>query len=221
MSQSLRPLWLLGLDLGQAQDHSALAVLQRTAANRILSRFNRDSLASVSLPGPSYYYDLRLLERFPLNTSYYSVIDRVRSVLAKPEITRPASLIVDATGAGAPVVEMIRKQPLPANLIPVVITSGNAASLSAGSYRVPKRELISNLSLLLENGSLRFSHKLPASAQLLRELTVFRTAMSRNGSPTYSAPSGEHDDLVLALALALWWGRPQPACGEQHHGPLF
>jgi hypothetical protein len=41
---------------------------------------------------------------------------------------------------------------------------------------------------------------------LMSELADFRVRISASGSDTYGAwRGGAHDDLVLALALAVWW----------------
>ena len=38
------------------------------------------------------------------------------------------------------------------------------------------------------------------------ELQAFRVTLTARGRDTYAARSGEHDDLVLAVALAVWGG---------------
>ena len=38
------------------------------------------------------------------------------------------------------------------------------------------------------------------------ELQEFRVRLTAKGRDTYAARSGEHDDLVIAVALAVWFG---------------
>jgi hypothetical protein len=46
---------------------------------------------------------------------------------------------------------------------------------------------------------------LPEAAVLVRELATFSAKLSRAGSETYEAwREQDHDDLVLAVALAAW-----------------
>ena len=65
-----------------------------------------------------------------------------------------------------------------------------------------------NLSLLLEQRLL----KLPKPAlwpEGLDELEAFQYSVTDNGSVRTSAPSGSHDDCVMALALAAWHLPPE------------
>jgi hypothetical protein len=39
---------------------------------------------------------------------------------------------------------------------------------------------------------------------LVRELQDFRVEYTQNGTMTFNARVGQHDDLVLALAIAVW-----------------
>ena len=45
---------------------------------------------------------------------------------------------------------------------------------------------------------------------LQQELKDFQRKVSDAGSATYNARTGAHDDLVLAVAIALWWATSRP-----------
>jgi hypothetical protein len=113
-------------------------------------------------------------------------------------------LTVDATGVGPPVVDMFRAAGL--DPIAVTITGGHAASLVARRrWNVPKRDLIAVVQILLQSGRLRFAARLPEAAVLRRELANFRVRITESANDTYAAwRENEHDDTVLALALACW-----------------
>ena len=66
----------------------------------------------------------------------------------------PAFDIVDATGVGAPVVDMLRRADLPCRLMPVTITGGEHDAPVRGGYHVPKRELLTGLQVLVQSGGL-------------------------------------------------------------------
>ncbi|HEY2209216.1 MAG TPA: hypothetical protein VGH26_07980, partial [Gaiellaceae bacterium] len=51
---------------------------------------------------------------------------------------------------------------------------------------------------------LRIAANMKDTEALLDELLAYRRTTNERGYDTYSAPSGSHDDLVLALSLALW-----------------
>ena len=87
--------FLVGLDLGQSQDYTALCVAERVEA-----------------PTGKPHYHLRHLERFRLGTSYPAVMDRVGEMLAGSPLWGCSQLVVDGIGVGAPVVDMSDLLPL-------------------------------------------------------------------------------------------------------------
>jgi hypothetical protein len=87
-------------------------------------------------------------------------------------------------------------------------------------FRVPKRDLVGVVSVRLQNRSLRFANAGPYAAILQRELLNFRVKIDPVTShDSYAAwREGEHDDLVLATAIALWWGDRQPVNTGEKYG---
>lgn len=72
---------------------------------------------------------------------------------------------------------------------------------------MPKRELVSVLQILLQEGRLAVPAELPDAALLRRELLQFRVRISGAANETFGAwREGEHDDMVIAVALACWAG---------------
>jgi hypothetical protein len=55
----------------------------------------------------------------------------------------------------------------------------------------------------LESGRLRIAADLPLGPALQRELAAFKAKIGRNGHASFEG-AGEHDDLVIALALGVW-----------------
>ena len=96
---------------------------------------------------------MRHLERMPLGTPYTEVVDPVERVVRSPPSTA-AALVVDATGVGRGVLDLIRAARLACEIVPVTITGGSHASHERGMWRVPKRDLIGDLQLMLERGEL-------------------------------------------------------------------
>ena len=47
---------------------------------------------------------------------------------------------------------------------------------------------------------------LPLAAVLGQELADYQVRISQAGHDSYSAPSGQHDDLLMALSLVAWFG---------------
>ncbi len=199
--------YFVGVDLGQRQDYTAVAVVERS-----VEVLERDYVTWGWKT--AVWYDVRHLERIALGTAYTQVAERVRE-LAR-ELARPSwmnfdprcALVVDATGVGAPVVELIRKPGLNCEVTAVTITGGDRETRDGGVVRVPKRDLVVGLQVLLEGGGVRIAEGLKDGPVLLKELAEMRVEVSEGGREQYGAwRQGSHDDLVLALALACWRAR--------------
>jgi hypothetical protein len=197
MSMS-KPDYIAGLDLGQAQDYTALSVLERSRAEH-----PEDPGRTVK------HYAVRHLQRWPLGTPYTSIIEDLKALAARPPLPG-AALVVDATGCGAPVVEMVHHAGLPLRLEPVVVHGGHAVSpLPGGGWCVPKKDLVAVMQTLIQAERFRVAPALPDAAALGRELLNFRVKVKlTSGTETYESwRERDHDDLVLAVALACWYGQ--------------
>src|SRR6185437_7743577 len=146
-----RPMFFVGLDLGKRQDFSAVAVVEREMQR---STFHAPSFLAMRV---------RYLERQPLGTAYTSVVNRVAQIVRDPRLAGDARLVVDATGVGAPVVEMLRSARLGCRVTAVTITSGERAHGFGEEWFVPKKDLIASLQVLLEDGRLKIPEKLRES----------------------------------------------------------
>ena len=118
-------------------------------------------------------------------------------------------LVVDATGVGRPVVDMLSAAGL--SPVPITIHGGDVVSRDGTYWRVPKRDLVGALQVLLQTTRLKIAGQLRYADTLVQELLRFRVKISDQGHDSYGAwRDGEHDDLVLALAVACWYGqRPE------------
>jgi hypothetical protein len=187
--------YLLGLDLGQACDRSVLVILERTL------KAHRDRPDR-----PVSHYALRYLHCWPLRTSYTSVAADLAGLVRRPPLNWPV-LVVDQTGVCQAVVDWLVRANLAAMPKPVVITGGRRSTQSsAGAWHVPKKELIGSLQLLLRSRRLQVA-ALPERATLLQELQAFCVKLTAAAHERFEARRpGDHDDVVMAIALAAWWG---------------
>ena len=108
----------------------------------------------------------------------------------------------DAGGPGRPVVDVLRKDGF--EPVAVSITGGRRMSIRAGGVTVPKPVLVQALQAAFTDGRLKVAKGLPLADALLDELAGFEEKITARGHDIYAAASGEHDDLVLAVALAVW-----------------
>ncbi len=96
----------------------------------------------------------------------------------------------------------------------VVISSGHAVIRGDdGCTQVPKKELVSVLQLLLQTQRLKVAAGMPLAEALSREMAAFGANIKvAGGDAEMSWREREHDDLVLAVALAAWEGEHDPPC---------
>jgi hypothetical protein len=208
--------FVVGLDLGQSSDYSALTILEHAG------------------PGDRHYlpdqaWNARHLQRWPLQTPYPAIVRDVVAMLSQPPIAgSDVTLALDMTGVGRPVVDLFRaviRKPsvgwdgpdsprpgpgLNVRLMPIQITGGNEVTRDGDIFNVPKRDLAGAVQVALQSRRLKVAAGLPDTQVLMAELQNFRVKISLAGHDSYGAGSGEewrvgaHDDLVLAVAIALW-----------------
>jgi len=197
--------WCLALDIGQAADPSAICVLERREDP--ISWEGEGVFADLTqrLAPPQYY--VRHLQRLPLQMPYPTQINFVTSLLQRePLRSASAKLVADGTGVERAVCDMFRAL----NPTVVIITSGMGERRNwedgTGYYHVAKIQLVSGLQAQLNNGTLHIAAQLPEAVTLVNELGNFRANISETtGIASFGARQGQHDDLVLSLALAVWW----------------
>lgn len=180
-----------GLDLGQRFDHSAIAAVELTWRHR-----GKDPATYAERWQPQL--KITRLERFPVGLDYDELHKIVAASLATEH--RQLELIVDAGGPGPPVVDRLKKS-LANNiqLKPVIITGGKGQNTLTGGYTgIPRRSLISTLLMTMTVGSLMVEEGLPNWDQLVEELVEL------SAETTHPAGGAMHDDLVMALALAVY-----------------
>jgi hypothetical protein len=122
----------------------------------------------------------------------------------RPQLRGKGTVVVDATGVGQAVADMFRDAGTTS--VFCTITGGNTSSRSGRSYTVPKAHLASTTQALLQSGRLQMSARVPHTNLLKQELKSFRVKVTGAGSARFEHREGEHDDLVLAAALAVWYG---------------
>jgi hypothetical protein len=187
----------VGVDLGQAQNHSAIAVVERA---EVLNP-QRDPLTW------SFRFDTRFhvrhAERIRQGAPYPEVVEHVKALSRRyPLEATNVTVIVDATGVGAPAVDLLRRGGLGCRVIPVVITAGGSESSDRARYRMSRADLMAGLQAALQKRRVAFAQGARTLPALVEELRSMQVGMSESGYERITG--GRHDDLVLALSLA-WW----------------
>jgi hypothetical protein len=103
---------------------------------------------------------------------------------------------------------------------PTAITIHGGSTVSVDphrrGFRVPKRDLVSAVQVLLQTRRLRIAEGLPEADTLKRELLNFRVKVNpATAHDSYEHwREGDHDDLVLATAMACWYREARYARAE-------
>jgi hypothetical protein len=207
--------YFTGLDLGQARDYTALAVIERSRLAPPPTTLHEQMGGRRVHDKPPPTFSLVHLHRWQLGTSYCRIVEDLRDLLNRPRKTPPTYcplkdcfLVVDATGCGRPVVDQIRAAKLPCRLRPVLITGGHQAHYDelTNYWHVPKLDLAGSLVTLLQQRRLRWDPELPHADTLRRELTTFHVKPTAAGNLTAESwREKDHDDLVFAVAFACWY----------------
>lgn len=192
--------YIISLDPAQLHDYSALAVLECLPGTHIGG--GKDSTYRL--------VSLKRKQKLP----YPEIVSWSRRVFLNPKFQQAAGIsqpqfVIDAGGVGRAILDMLMAERV--KCIPVQLTGGEAESFVDGTYHVSKSFVVGKFLAAWDAGRVQ----VPATASFLpileNELMAFRGSMSSMGRARFEAEQGEHDDLVMALAQAVW-------CFERH-GP--
>ena len=187
--------YVSGLDLGQANEFTALAVLERRTPPHDDDKFEQ----------PLSTFSVRHLERFPIGTPYATIFERVSTLFSSMPLPGN-TLIADQTAVGDPVIRSLRRANILGGYKRIVVTNSLEASHEAGFWQVPKKDLVGTLQVLLQEQRLKIAAQLPEVPTLVEELLNFRLKPAPvSTDPLAAWREGPQDDLLLAIAIAAWW----------------
>jgi hypothetical protein len=139
-------------------------------------------------------------------TNHLDVFDRFNIIdwsLQKQRIKEIAKqyndalCIVEANSMGDPIIEDLRREGV--NVYPFTTTAHS------------KKDIIEKLSIFIENKYITY----PNIPELIDELSGFGYEISKLGNVRYGAPEGQHDDCVMAMALAVSQLRKEPLIKQE------
>jgi len=227
LSQERKPKFLprktrlvMGVDVGKEVDPTAICVIEK--CDGVIdqgSDYERhtNQTEALGLQKKAERWRVVHMERIPLKTKYGEVIRHIAGLLATPQLqadpdeNRSAGeLVIDAGGAGG-VAEMFIDNGL--KPISVIIRGGLDTNWKGRNrFTVAKEELIGLLDARLNHDRfpLTFSTQLTEAEAFKAEIADFRRNVSGAGRMQYEARQGRHDDMILSVALAVWFlSRPR------------
>jgi hypothetical protein len=226
----------VGVDLGQAADFTAIAVLEKKIVPPETAMFSPvGESPSNRLVEGDIVYDLVYLKRPRLGTPYDVIAKRVAHLICKLEPQGAfgelgqVTLSVDGTGVGRGVVDMLRTQfqrrgamsssaSLPrVDFRPVSITGSNTSlkkpQRTNGYWSVPNKDLIFPAVAALQQSKIRIAKGIKDRGALVHELKNYsrRTNIATDNMVFEPWREAEHDDLLFSSCLALWgWQQRRP-----------
>jgi len=215
--------YIVSVDLGQLDDYTSIVVAELfTRQNAWLWQIDKPDLppminlkmpedfvfvnnvGTVRNPNVCARLHIRHIERFR-GKSYPDVARHMYALMRRSPLIG-AKMLVDATGVGRPVLQMIREGRVQCSGI--TITGGRDESRHPTDYRdwlVPKRLLIQSVDALMHRDAIKIAPELSEATNLQYELNDFRSRIDpETGYESFSARTSEHDDVVLALAQICW-----------------
>lgn len=173
---------LLGWDVAQTTDSSIIAVIE--------------------FDGNPAMYWIRRIVKLPRGMPYDQQVREVREIFFQYQ--SPA-LLIDRTGVGLPICDMIVSggmQP-----IQVSLTSGDVMSIPENlKVNLPKKDMVAAITKVIQERRLKVVAGCENAALFRTELKNFQLKVSASGHNTYNAASGQHDDTITAVGLCLWLG---------------
>ena len=217
----------VGVDLGQASDFTAIAVLKREIVPPSTALFAPvGESPSNRLVEGDIRYDLVYLKRPRLGTPYDTIAKRVADLICELEPQGAfgelgqVTLSVDGTGVGRGVVDMLdtefKRRGATSKSVPKVAfrrvsVTGSQTTLkrptrSNGYWSVPKKDLVFPAVAAFQQGKIRIAKGIKDRDALVNELKNYkRTTNIATGNMSFEPwRESDHDDLLFAVCLALW-----------------
>ena len=158
--------YFIGVDFGKKVDYSVVAVVRWDTKEK--------------------YAELKGMVRFPLETSYASVIGMVKVICDK--LQRVEKVLVDQTGVGEFITEEMKKANIRSRTEGIMLTVAS------------KQEVLGYMKNLMTQQALALYY----DRDLIAEINVERYELTKAGQIQFGHPRGSHDDRLIALALAVY-----------------
>ena len=200
-SEAAKPRFLIGLSVGQGSQPTGVAVLEKS------------KVPGQAGSAPVKTYACRYLRRWPPHTTYPMLHSALAVMLDGPPLAH-SDLIVEAGTSLSAVIAFLRKHRLRARMRPTEVKVSTPQGFSDHTWKVTKGSLIETARQVLQEERLVFDDQMPPEVRATTPpvQTIYQAMLNYpfNKTPAaneaFASRDGEYDDLVLAVALACWYG---------------
>ncbi len=185
---------ILSLSLGSVAEPSGLVMVKPSS-----SMWPPDGRAPEA--GGGNRFDVRGIQRFKVGTPLPAIINRVSEIASDRRLNQRAIILLDISSVGAAPLRAFQSQ----GMYPTAIdlTNAEAEGYVNDIQRVPLRDALGAAQVVLQTARLRVAKDLDLAETLVSDLQAFDPKPSARN---VDLRGGRNADLVLALAVALWWG---------------
>ena len=181
---------------------------------------------NAALRGPDRivnFLDILHIDKFN-GLTYPQMVARIADRVGHADLQGVCDLVVDGTGIGEAVVDLLRDKGL--EPIPILFTGGTnvktvywdfaqrfagttdslLASKVLKELHVPQPDLVDAGKLLAQQGRVRCDPSLRWADELAEQMAGFRGKVNEKGRVRYEAATEDiHDDLIVCYLMAAWW----------------
>jgi len=210
--------YIMAWDIAQKRDFTTGIVVKRSTeiipGSDILKSPDRSKV----------YADIVAIDKFN-NVPYTQVADIIENRMGHVDLRNSCDLLVDGTGIGAAVVDLLREKGLNPN--PIVFTGGGQVREVTAPFgtvfknspgqlsplkiirelHVPKNDLSAAGKILMEQDRVSVVPGLRWGEDFKTQMLAFRGKVNeRTGRKKYEAETeGDHDDMVVTYLMIAWW----------------
>jgi hypothetical protein len=214
--------YLVGLSLAQAPDTTGYALVRR-------EWYGREHPLPENVNPGAWHHTICDLHRFSVGSTYDEIAQGVVLRLEQSGIVNPP-VVIDITGVGESVIKRVRLSLRENETHEIRLTAQPRIEKGENwETNLPKVEMVTVLQIALQQKRLKIPKTLPEVETLVRELGDFRYKPKLAGPMPAEVEwrPGRNDDLVFAVALAIWQGDRYPLTrdigvyvGKRSRGPL-
>lgn len=212
--------YFVGVDIGLRNQFTALSVVEASVGYRGFDAGGH--FVDFFFEPEEIKYNVVRMFRFEPGTSYPEQVDRIGQIIARLDAIGKSmrsdnrsnvTLAADITGTGQAVLDLMIRAGL--NPVAINLTNGESITSTDHGYSLPKRDLTSNLHVLMQEKRLQVAKGLELGQMLTKEMEKFTFKVKlASTEPSAEWREGSQDDLVFAVAVAVW------LAGQQYNNRL-